>query len=431
MYSLLFGRTLVWSGNPFVIDPDAAAKIESDGAVLIRDGIISAIGQRQDFEHLNDDVQRFCFGNNLIIPGFVDAHVHYPQIAIIASWGERLLDWLSIHTFPEEARFVDPDYAAAAAKTYFDEALAHGVTTCSSFCTVHPESVDAFFLEAERRGVRSFAGKVCMDRNAPTAILDTPADAYDHSKALIKRWHKRGRLEYVISPRFAPTSSCEQLEMIGQLWREHPDCLLQTHISEQQEEVAWVRQLFPEHRDYLDVYGSFGLLRSGLLLGHAIHLTAREERAIRDAGASIIHCPTSNTFIGSGIFGLKRLKADGQRIALATDVGGGSSLSMLRTMAAAYEISQLAGNALHPAQLLWLATAGGAEVLGMKQKIGSLSPGFEADIVVIDLGSTELISYRASRAETIWDEIFATITMGDERAIASVWSGGKKVAASD
>ena len=427
MRTLLLGRTLSWQGDPFIIDPDDAVSIETDGAVLIDHGTIIAAGPRAELARLAPDANAIDFGRRLLVPGFVDAHAHYPQTGIIASWGRRLIDWLNCHTFPEEERFSDAAHAARIAALYFDQNLANGITTCCNFCTIHPQSVEAYFREAERRGLRALGGKVCMDRNAPPGLRDTPISAYDESKKLIDRWHGRERLSYVMSPRFAPTSSPEQLDMIGQLWRERPDCLLQTHISEQHEEIAWVGELFPDHRDYLDVYDSFGLLRDGTLLGHAIHLTAREEARAREAGAAIIHCPTSNTFIGSGLLELARLKADGHRIALATDIGGGSSFSMLRTMAAAYEIGQLANSPLHPAHLLWLATAGAADALGLGHVIGNLVPGMEADITILDLQSTELIARRAARSSTVWDELFATIILGDERAIASVWSGGREV----
>lgn len=295
-------------------------------------------------------------------------------------------------------------------------------TTVASYCTIHPESVDAFFAEAGRRGARAVAGKTCMDRNAPEGLRDTPARAYDESKALLERWHGQGRLSYAVTPRFSPTSTPEQLEALGALWAEHPDCAMQTHLSEQVDEVAWVASLYPEARDYLDTYERFGLLGAGAVFGHAIHLTGRERARIAEAGASLVHCPTSNTFIGSGLFdmGLARTHVVG----LATDTGGGSSFSMLRTMAAAYEISQLRGEALHPAALLWLATAGSARALRLKDRIGRLVPGMEADLVVLDLASTPAIAQRAARAEDIWEAVFPTIMMGDDRAIRDVRVAG-------
>jgi guanine deaminase len=370
-------------------------------------------------------------GDALILPGFVDAHVHYPQTGIIASWGKRLIDWLETYTFPEEMRFGDPAHARATAELYLDLVLAHGTTTVASYCTIHPESVDAFFEAAEARGLRAVAGKTCMDRNAPEGLRDTPASAYDDSRALLGRWHGRGRLAYAITPRFSPTSTPAQLEAMGALWAENPTCLMQTHLSEQTDECAWVAELFPDARDYLDTYERFGLLGPGAVFGHAIHLSDRERARLAEADASLVHCPTSNTFIGSGLFDMDGLAAAGHRIGLATDTGGGSSFSMLRTMAAAYEIAQLCGRALHPAELLWLATAGSARALRLDARIGRLAPGFEADLVVLDLASTPAIAQRAARASDIWEAVFPTIMMGDDRAIRATYVAGREVTRTD
>lgn len=422
---LILGQVLGFHGDPFVMPIEEAAWHERRGAILIRDGRIAECGPADRLRAAHPTVQITDHGDHLISAGFVDAHVHYPQTAIIASWGKRLIDWLNTYTFPEEMRLADATYAEEIASRYFDLALGHGTTSMASYCTIHPESVDAFFSEAARRGLRVFAGKTCMDRNAPNGLRDTAQTAYDQSKALLERWHGVDRLSYVITPRFSPTSTPEQLEALGTLWAEHPDCLMQTHLSEQVEEIAWVAELFPESRDYLDTYERFGLLGSGALYGHAIHMTAREKARIRDVGAALIHCPTSNTFIGSGLFDMAGLKAAGQRVGLATDTGGGSSFSMLRTMAAAYEVGQLSGTALHPAQLWWLATLGSAEALGQAGNIGNVAPGAEADLVVLDLASTAVISQRSERAESFWERLFPTIMMGDDRAIQEVRIAGR------
>ncbi|MCB1388751.1 MAG: guanine deaminase, partial [Rhodobacteraceae bacterium] len=331
------------------------------------------------------------------------------------------------YTFPEESRFGDAAHATQAAETCLDLMLANGTTTVCSFCTIHPESVDAYFAAARARGMRVMGGKTCMDRNAPESLRDTAQTAYDQSKALLERWHGIDRLDYVITPRFAPTSTPGQLEALGALWAEHPDVAMQTHLSEQREEIAWVADLFPAARDYLDVYETFGLLGRRGLYGHAIHLTGRERARLREVGAALVHCPTSNAFIGSGLFDMAGLKAAGQRVGLATDIGGGSSFSMLRTMAAAYEIAQLGGKALHPAELWWLATAGSAEALGLGQRIGRLEPGMEADLAIVDLASTPAIAQRAARAVSFWEAIFPTIMMGDDRAIRATWVNGRPV----
>lgn len=420
---LLFGQTLGFSGDPFVAGIDAG-RHESRGGVLIKDGRILDVGTADDLRRAHPDAVITDHGDSLILPGFVDAHVHYPQTAIIASWGKRLIDWLNSYTFPEELRFGDPDYAREAAKCFFDLSLAHGTTTICSFCTVHPESVDAFFAEAQVRGLAAVGGKTCMDRNAPEGLTDTPRSAYDDSKRLLETWHGQDRLIYAVTPRFSPTSTREQLEALGALWSEHPDCPMQTHLSEQTDEVAWVAELFPEARDYLDTYEAAGLLGPGALYGHAIHLTERERARIKDVSASLVHCPTSNTFIGSGLFDLGGLKVEGQTVGLATDTGGGSSFSMLRTMAAAYEIGQLRGRPTHPAELIWLATEGSARALRLDHRIGRLAPGHDADLVVLDLASTPVIAQRAGRANTIWEAIFPTIMMGDDRAIQEVYVAG-------
>lgn len=426
MPDLLLGQILSFSADPFAQGPQAA-RHERRGAVLIDEGVIRATGPAEALRAAHPHARLHDHGDRLISAGFVDAHIHYPQTAIIASWGKRLIDWLNTYTFPEETRFADPAHAARVAEACLDLMLAHGTTTVCSYATIHPQSVEALFTAAQARGMRLLAGKTCMDRNAPDGLRDTAQSAYDDSKALIGRWHGTGRLSYVITPRFAPTSSPEQLEALGALWRDHPDCLMQTHLSEQIEEIAWVRTLFPEARDYLDVYERFGLLGRGALFGHAIHLEPRERARLLEAQAALIHCPTSNSFIGSGLFDMAGLKAEGQRVGLATDIGGGSSFSMLRTMAAAYEIGQLRGNALHPAQLWWLATAGSAETLGLEGRIGNITPGHEADLVVIDLASTPVIAQRAARADTFWESVFPTIMMGDDRAIAETWVAGKPV----
>lgn len=424
---LLLGQTLRFSDDPFHAGVSTSAHHEADGAVLIEDGRITALGRRDELIAAFPQAIRHDYGAHLITAGFVDAHVHYPQTGIIASWGKQLIDWLNLYTFPEETRLGDPEVAHQVAETYFDLALAHGTTSMCSFATIHPVSVDAFFEVASARNMRAIAGKTCMDRNAPVGLRDTAQTAYDDSKALLEKYHKRGRLEYAITPRFSPTSTREQLSALGALWVEYPDILMQTHLSEQLPEIAWMHELFPEARDYLDTYEAAGLLGARGLYGHAIHLEAREKDRLRDVGAALVHCPTSNTFIGSGLFDMDGLKAGGQRVGLATDTGGGSSFSMLRTMAAAYEVAQLRGRALHPAELYWLATAGSAEALHMGDKIGNLAVGMEADLVVLDLASTHVINQRQARAESFWEALFPTIMMGDDRAVHAVWINGALV----
>ena len=423
MADLLLGQVLRFDGDPMA-EGEGAARHDSQGAVLVDQGRIVAVGQAERLLAAHPQAQVTDYGRALISAGFVDAHVHYPQTAMIASWGKRLIDWLNTYTFPEEMRFADPAYAAEIANRYLDLTLSYGTTTVCSYATIHPASVDAIFEAAQARGQRIYAGKTCMDRNAPEGLLDTAQSAYDDSKRLLEKWHGVDRLSYVITPRFSPTSTPEQLAAMGTLWREYPDCLMQTHLSEQPDECDWVRSPFPQSRDYLDTYEAQGLLREGALYGHAIYLTDRERARLIEAGASLVHCPTSNTFIGSGLFDMGL--ATRLRVGLATDTGGGSSFSMLRTMAAAYEIAQLRGQALHPSQLWWLATQGSARALHAEDRIGNVAPGMEADLVVIDLASTPAIEQATRRADTIWEALFPTIMMGDDRAIRAVWVGGKE-----
>ncbi len=424
--TLLLGQTLCFDGSPFELGL-GAARHDARGGILIRNGRVLETGHGAALRAAHPQAQAEDLGDALLCAGFIDAHVHYPQTAIIASWGKRLIDWLDSYTFPEEMRFADPAYAQEIAGRYLDLTAAHGTTTVCSYGTIHPASVDALMEAAQSRGQRLLAGKTCMDRNAPAHLRDTPQSAYDDSKALIGRWHGQDRLSYVITPRFSPTSSPGQLSALGALWAEHPDLLMQTHLSEQLDEIAWVRKLFPDARDYLDTYESHGLLGANGLYGHAIHLEPRERDRLKEVGAALIHCPTSNTFIGSGLFDMAGLVAAGQRVGLATDTGGGSSFSMLRTMAAAYEIGQLRGTPLHPAELMWLATAGSAEALRIDAHVGTLAPGKEADIIALDLGSTPAIAQRSARGDDLWEALFPTIMMGDDRAIRAVWIAGRKV----
>lgn len=423
---LLLGQILSFTSDPFAVaDPTAAVQHLSNGGVLIENDKITDLGPAEALQRKYPHAVRHHYGRDLIMAGFIDSHAHYPQTAIISSWGKRLLNWLKNYTFPEEAKFADLDYASQISHHYLRTLMLNGTTTVCSFCTVHRESVNAFFAAAEQYGMRILAGKTCMDCNAPPNLLDTAQTAYDESKQLLNKWHGRGRLSYVITPRFALTSTPEQLRALGDLWSEFPDCLMQTHLSEQVEEIATVKQRFPAAKDYLAVYEDSNLLGKRGLYGHAIHLSSSERQRLRDSQAALIHCPTSNAFIGSGLFDMARMKSEGIRVGLATDTGGGTSFSMLRTMAAAYEIGQLKGFSLHPAELIYLATRANAEALNLDHLVGNLEVGKEADIVVLNLHATESLALRAERAEDIWQEVFPTIMMGDERAIRSVYVGGK------
>ncbi|MEM8655628.1 MAG: guanine deaminase [Pseudomonadota bacterium] len=419
---LLTGHVLTFDSDPFESPWADAVRVQENSAVLVKDGKIAAVGDAAVAQ--GTEAERHAYPGHLICPGFIDAHAHYPQTAIIASWGKRLIDWLNTYTFPEEMRFADPAYATETAERYLDLLLDHGTTSVASFCTIHTQSVDALFTAADTRNMAVVAGKTCMDRNAPDGLRDTAQSAYDDSKALLALWHGAGRARYAITPRFSPTSTEDQLAALGALWAEQPDALMQTHLSEQVDEIAWVHDLYPDAHDYLDTYEKHGLLGARGLYGHAIHLEPREIDRLREVGAGLVHCPTSNTFIGSGLFDLMGLASSGLRVGLATDTGGGSSFSMLRSMAAAYEIAQLRGVAVHAAQLLWLATAGSARVLHRQDELGQIAPGHAADLCVLDLASTPAIAQRHARANDVWDAVFPTIMMGDDRAVADVWIAG-------
>lgn len=398
------------------------------GAVLVDAGHIVWAGQAGDEPaELARDAARHDYGDSLILPGFVDGHVHYPQIGVIASFGAQLLDWLEKYTFPEEARFSDPDYARETAKLFLDLLLANGTTTAAVYCTVHPESAEAFFAESSARNLRMIAGKILMDRNAPDSVLDTAQGGYDDSKALIAKWHGQGRNLYAVTPRFAPTSTPAQLEACGALMAEHGDVYLQSHVSENTDEVRWVADLFPDARSYQDVYAKYGMLGPRALYGHAIHMDAADLVQAAETDTRYVHCPTSNLFIGSGLFRLNETRRAGVGVMLGCDVGGGTSLSPFATMKAAYEIAQFGGYSLTPEEAFWLSTSGGAETLSLGDKIGRLSPGYEADIVVLDVSSTPVIRQRMARADSLRDMLFAQMILADDRAVRATYAAGHRV----
>lgn len=426
---VLTGQTLSFVDDPFEAGPEASVSHFAQGAVRVEDGLIAAVGERADILAQSPGLDVIDHGDDLIMAGFIDCHAHYAQTSIIASYGEQLLDWLKKYTFPTEAEFSDEARARVAADIFLDQCACNGTTTSAVYATVHPQSVEAYFDAAAERGVRAVCGKVLMDRNAPDELLDTAEQGYADSKALAEKYHGKGRNTYAISPRFAPTSSPAQLEAAGALWREYPDALMQTHLTENKDEIAWVAELFPDAPDYFGVYESYGLAGPGAVFGHAVHLAEREVAAIVESGSAIAHCPTSNAFIGSGLFDLSGLRQGGNPavVGLATDVAGGSSFSMFATMRGAYEIAQLRGYSLHPAKAFFLATVGSAKALRLDDKIGNLEAGLEADLVVVDLKSTPLIAQRMAGADDLWQALFAQMILADDRAVTTTYSGGRLI----
>lgn len=426
----LRGQALTFIADPFLVGDEASMHYESDALILIEDGKIKSFGP---YEALKGSIPAGCdvvtYTDSLIMPGFIDTHVHYPQTQIIGAFGKQLIDWLNNYTFAAEEQFADMSHAEKVSKVFIQESLKAGTTTSVVYCTVHEHSVDALFNEAIKLNLRMIAGKVLMDRNAPKALLDTAQSGYDQSKALIKRWHGKGRLSYAITPRFAPTSTPLQLEAAGSLWKEHPGVFMQTHISENLGEIEWVKELFPERKGYLDVYDHYGLVGKGTLLAHAIHLTDDEWDRCHKSGAAVCHCSTSNEFLGSGLFPFQKakLKSRPVRVGLGTDIGAGTSFSHLQTMNESYKVAQLDGYALSSACAFYLATRGGAESLYMEDKIGSIAPGMEADLVVLDLKSTPLIDFRMGFSKSISETLFIQMTLGDDRATKAVYVAGEKV----
>lgn len=423
----LRGPSLTFRGDPFQIGDTAALHYEADGLTLVEAGKITGFG---DFEQLRsrlDGHQLITYDNALILPGFIDTHAHYPQVQMMGAYGKQLLDWLNQYTFVTEQQFHDPAHARHVSELFLDQCLRAGTTTASVYCTVHPSSVEAFFGAAKGRGMRMVAGKVLMDRNAPLALCDDARSGYDESEALIRKWHGQGRLSYAITPRFAPSSTPAQLEAAGALWRRYPGTHMQTHISESRHEVDWVRRLFPEHANYLDVYRHYGLTGPRSIFGHAIHLTEPEWWHMAESGSSIAHCPTSNAFLGSGLFNYERALEHPApvRVGLASDVGAGTSLSMLQTMGAAYKVAQLGHYSLSAPRAFYMATRGAAQALYLDDRIGSIAPGMEADLLVLDLASTPLIDFRMRHCRSIEEALFVQMTLADDRATRAVYIAGK------
>lgn len=398
-----------------------------DGVLLVDEGVVVVADRAELLADQGLDLN-MCedYSGKLIMPGFIDSHVHAPQTEIIASYGEQLLDWLNNYTFPAELKFSDPNCAQPATEFFLDQLMSNGTTTAMVYTTVFRESTQLFFETAHARNLRMIAGKVMMDRHAPAGLLDDAMSSEKDSRQLIHQWHNSGRLSYCVTPRFAPTSSPEQLEAAGRILNDIPDVYLQTHLSENLGEIAWVKSLYPHAKDYLDVYDHYGLLTSRSVFGHGIHLSDREIGRLAETGAGIAFCPTSNLFLGSGLLNLARLESLGVNVSIATDVGGGTSFSLLKTLSDAYKVLQLQQQSLSVLKGLYMATLGNARALTLDRYIGNFSKGKEADFNVIDLGATPLQQYRKKNSRTLEEILFSLMILGDEHNIFHTYIKGKR-----
>ena len=423
------GRLLTFVDDPAEVGEEASHRVVEDGLIVVEDGRIAQVGEARTL--LPESSQKVPVDDHsgaLVMPGFIDPHIHYPQTQVIASYGAQLVDWLNNYAFVEEQKFADTGHAARVARFFLDELLRNGTTTAAVYCTVHPESVDAFFEESSRRNTRMIAGKVLMDREAPDALRDTAQRGYDESTALIGRWHGNGRQHYAVTPRFAITSSAAQLDAAGALAREHPDAYVQTHLDENTREIEAVMSLFPEARSYTDVYDRHGLLGPRSLFGHCIHLDDAERARLSETKSVAVFCPTSNLFLGSGLFDLDRARDPRfpLQVAVATDVGGGTSYSMLRTLSEAYKVLQLRGQNLAALHAFYMATLGNARALGLEPQIGALEPGRDADLVVLDARATPAMAHRMETVEgDLSEELFVLMMLGDDRAVRATYVAGE------
>lgn len=413
--------------DPAVVGVEQSYEYFEDGILLIENGKVAQVGAAAELLPKLAGIEVQHYRDALITPGFIDTHIHYPQTGMIASYGEQLLDWLNTYTFPTEQQFEDKAHASDVAAIFLKELLRNGTTTALVFGTVHPQSVDAFFEQAEKLNLRMIAGKVLMDRNAPDYLTDTAESGYAESKALIERWHGKGRLHYAVTPRFAPTSTPEQLELAGKLLQEYPNLYMHTHLSENRKEIEWVKELFPERKGYLDVYDHHKLIGPRAVFAHGVHLCDDECKRLAETGSAVAFCPTSNLFLGSGLFDLNKLEAHGVRVGLGTDVGAGTSFSQLQSLNEAYKVMQLQGKKLDPFKSLYLATLGGANALYLDDKLGNFLPGKDADFLVLDYNATPLMSYRMQQAKSLEERLFALTMLGDDRAVKETFAAGVSV----
>jgi len=421
------GEILHFIEDPAKFGIEQSYQYFADGLLIVEKGLVKEVGQASELlTSLPKNQTITHYQHSLMMPGFVDTHVHYPQTEMIASYGEQLLTWLENYTYPTEKQFSDEEYGKKVAEFFLEQILAAGTTTALVFGTVHKQSVDAFFTVAQQKKLRMICGKVLMDQNAPEFLQDTAQSGYDDSKALIEKWHNKDRLQYAITPRFAPTCSQAQLNKAGQLLAEYPDVYLQTHLCENKNEIAWVQELFPDSKNYLDVYDKANLLSKRSVFAHGVHLHDEEWQRLAATDSAIAFCPASNLFLGSGLFDLKQAELHKIKVGFGTDVGAGTTFSILKNMNEAYKIQQLRGEKLDPFKAFYLATLGGATALDLHHKIGNFSQGKEADFIVVDYYATPLMKNRIEQCKSLTEKLFVLAMLGDEQHIAQTYILGEK-----
>ncbi len=428
--AIVRGQVVTFNDDPEVVGERECVSHWVDGAVVIGDdGAIAWVGARGEVPDEYAGLETIDHGDRLILPGFIDAHLHFPQYRMIAAYGKDLLDWLNRYTFIEEQRYGDEDVAKAAAVEFIDELFRQGITACLAFSTIHMTATSALFAEAASRNMALISGRTMMDRSAPEGLTDDAQTSHDESVELIERWSGAGRLGYAISPRFAVTSSEAQLEAAGSLVKQYPDLWMQTHLSENHGEIEVVANDFPWAKDYTDVYDRFGLLGPKSFFAHGIHLGDRELARLSESGSGVVHCPTSNNFLGSGLFRCRHTR-NGKtpvKTAVGCDIGGGTSFAMLDTLRDAYTVSQLVGARISPLEAFYLATLGNARALGLEETIGSLQAGKFADMVVLDPKATPIMAARHDLSQSLADVLFALMIMGDDRAVHETYVAGRPV----
>ncbi|PCI61405.1 MAG: guanine deaminase [Gammaproteobacteria bacterium] len=422
------GEILHFIEDPAKVGIEQCYQYFADGLLIVENGLVKNVGQASELlANLPVNQPVTHHQHSLIMPGFIDTHVHYPQTEMIASYGEQLLQWLENYTYPTEQQFADQNYAQEIAEFFLEQLLAAGTTTALVFGTVHKQSVDAFFTVAQQKKLRMICGKVLMDQNAPEFLQDSAQSGYDDSKALIEKWHNQDRLQYAITPRFAPTCSQQQLAKAGQLLAEYPDVYMHTHLCENKNEIAWVQELFPQSKNYLDVYDQAKLLGKRSVFAHGVHLHEEECQRLAETDSAIAFCPASNLFLGSGLFDLKQAEQHKIKVGLGTDIGAGTTFSILRNMNEAYKIQQLRGEKLDPFKAFYLATLGGATALDLHHKIGSFTQGKEADFIVLDYQATPLMKKRIAHCKSLTEKLFVLAMLGDEQHVAHTYVLGEKV----